>query len=139
MRPRAAASLLFLGAFVTTAPAYGQEHVHAASEQHRIEARRAARPPVVDGVLDDAVWGDAAMLDSFTQQEPSDGAPATERTEVHLLYDAEHFYIGVRAYDSQPSGVIATEMRRDSAQMLEEDNFQVILDTFRDSRSGYMF
>ena len=137
---RPAPFLLFLlGACVTTAPAFGQEHVHTASETPHIEPRRAARPPVVDGVLDDAVWRDAAMLDSFTQQEPNDGAPATERTEVHLLYDAQHLYIGVRAFDSEPSGVIATEMRRDSTQMLEEDNFQVIFDTFRDSRSGYMF
>ena len=139
---RRAAPLLrvLLGACVTAAPAFGQEpHVHGASELHHIDATRAARPPVVDGVLDDAVWRGAAMLDSFTQQEPSDGAPASERTEVRLLYDAEHFYIGVRAFDSLASGIIATEMRRDSPQMLEEDNFQVILDTFRDSRSGYMF
>ena len=139
MRVRHTPVLLLFGALLATAPAYGQEHVHGPSERQHIEARRAARPPVVDGVLDDAVWRDAAILDSFTQQEPSDGAPATERTEVHLLYDAEHLYIGVRAHDTQPSGVIATEMRRDSTQMLEEDNFQVILDTFRDSRSGYMF
>jgi hypothetical protein len=45
----------------------------------------------------------------------------------------------VHAYDSDPAGVIATEMRRDSPRLLEEDNFQLILDTFRDSRSGYMF
>ena len=75
----------------------------------------------------------------FTQQEPSDGEPATERTEVQLLYDANALYIAVHAYDSDPAGVIATEMRRDSPRMLEEDNFQLILDTFRDSRSGYMF
>ena len=45
----------------------------------------------------------------------------------------------MRAFDSDPSGIVATEMRRDSPRMLDEDNFQVILDTFRDSRSGYMF
>jgi len=35
--------------------------------------------------------------------------------------------------------VIATEMRRDSRRILDEDNFQVIIDTFHDLRSGYMF
>jgi hypothetical protein len=75
----------------------------------------------------------------FTQQEPDEGAPSTERTEVYLLYDAETLYIGFRAWDSAQEGVTATEMRRDSDRILEEDNFQIILDTFRDSRSGYMF
>ena len=132
--------LVFLGTVAAAPPAaLAQEHVHSGSEQYQISARRASRPPVVDGVLDEPVWRDAAIFDSFTQQEPTDGAPATERTEVRILYDAEHIYIGVRAFDSNPDGVIATEMRRDSPQLLEEDNFQIILDTFRDSRSGYMF
>jgi hypothetical protein len=109
------------------------------SDPPSISAARASQAPTIDGALDEPVWRDAAMFDSFTQQEPTDGAPATERTEVRVLYDAGHLYIGVRAFDSNPDGVIATEMRRDSLQLLEEDNFQVILDTFRDSRSGYMF
>ena len=122
------------------APAAGQEnHDHGGSGLHHVDARRADVAPAIDGVLDEAVWREAPMLDDFTQQEPSDGAPASERTEVRLLYDAEHLYIGVRALDSDPSGVIATEMRRDSPRLLDEDNFQIILDTFRDSRSGYMF
>jgi hypothetical protein len=120
-------------------PAGGQTHDHGANVQHHIDAMRTERVPVIDGSLDEEEWRDAAMLDSFTQQEPSEGAPASERTEVRVLYDAEHLYIGVRAFDSDPAGVIATEMRRDSPRMLDEDNFQVILDTFRDSRSGYMF
>jgi len=114
--------------------AFGQEHDHSAGEReaYRVEARQAGGAPVIDGVLDEAIWRDAATIDRFTQQEPSDGAPASERTEVRLLYD-------VHAYDSDPAGVIATEMRRDSPRLLDEDNFQIILDTFRDSRSGYMF
>ena len=118
-----------------------QQHDHSVGgrEQHHVEARQAEQAPVIDGNLDEAIWREAAMVDAFTQQEPSDGAPASERTEVLLLYDAEHLYIGLRAFDSDPGSVIATEMRRDSPRLLDEDNFQIILDTFRDSRSGYMF
>ena len=79
------------------------------------------------------------MIDTFTQQEPVNGQPATERTEVRILYDSGNLYIGVHAFDSDPDHLVATEMRRDSARIMDEDNFQVILDTFRDSRSGYMF
>jgi hypothetical protein len=135
------ASLALFGILIVAPSARAQaQHDHSVGrEQFQISATRASQAPVIDGALDEPAWRDAAMFDSFTQQEPTDGAPATERTEVRILYDAEHVYIGVRAFDSDPDGVIATEMRRDSLQLFEEDNFQIILDTFRDSRSGYMF
>ncbi|RPI53324.1 MAG: hypothetical protein EHM55_14150 [Acidobacteria bacterium] len=122
-------------------PLLAQVHHHepGGREQYRVEPTPAAEPPLIDGALDDPVWGRAALIETFTQQEPVEGEPATERTEVRLLYDARALYIGVHAYDSNPAGVIATEMRRDSPRLLDEDNFQIIFDTFRDSRSGYMF
>ena len=106
---------------------------------YQVPAVRVDEGPVLDGVLDDPVWRQAALIDQFIQQEPNEGAPATERTEVLILYDGENLYIGVRAYDSEPDGIISTEMRRDSNRILDEDSFQIILDTFNDSRSGYMF
>ena len=109
------------------------------SEYYRVAPVRVENGPQIDGRLDEEVWLRAAVVDEFVQQEPAEGEPATERTVVRLLYDAEALYIGVEAYDTQPDGVIATEMRRDSLRLLDEDNFQVILDTFQDRRSGYMF
>ena len=109
------------------------------AEPRDIEPRLVERPPEIDGRLDEEAWSMAPVIDDFTQQEPAEGEPASERTEVRLLYNSRWLFIGVRAFDSDPAGIIATEMRRDSERLLEEDNFQVILDTFRDSRSGYMF
>ena len=109
------------------------------SELYRVEPRRVEDAPSIDGRLDEAVWQTAAIIDTFTQQEPAEGEPASERTVVRLLYDARALYIGVEAFDSRPGGVIATEMRRDSPRLFDEDNFQFILDTFQDRRSGYMF
>jgi len=108
-------------------------------ELYRVEAVRIAEGPVIDGSLDEAVWQRAAVIDQFIQQEPEEGAPATERTEVRVLYDGSNLYVGVRAYDSGSNAVIASELRRDSDRLLDEDNFQIILDTFNDSRSAYMF
>ncbi len=93
--------------------------------------------PRIDGTLSDLVWQRAEVIDSFTQQEPNEGEPATDRTEVRVLYDSRNVYIGVHAYSSEP--VVATEMRRDADRLFDEDNFQIIVDTFRDSRNGYMF
>ncbi len=116
-------------------------HLEAQSswERYRVEAVRVDARPVLDGSLDDAVWQQAHTIDQFVQQEPDEGATATERTEVRVLYDAETLYLGVRAYDGSGLLPTATEMRRDSDRILEEDNIQILLDTFKDSRSAYMF
>jgi len=120
-----------------------QSHQHAAADSHRerysIPAIRVDQPPKIDGVLDDEVWKKAPLVEEFTQQEPREGAAASERTEVRVLYDGKTLHIGVHAFDVQPSAIVATEMRRDSDRLLDEDNFQIILDTFNDSRNGYMF
>ena len=104
-----------------------------------VAASRVSVAPVLDGILDEPAWSAAEAIDAFVQQEPDEGAPASERTEARILYDGENLYIGVRAFDSEPDAVIATEMRRDSDRILDEDNFQIILDTFKDYRSAYMF
>jgi Domain of unknown function (DUF5916)/Carbohydrate family 9 binding domain-like len=120
-----------------------QSHQHNAADNHRerysIPAIRVDQPPKIDGVLDDEVWKKAPLVEEFTQQEPREGAAASERTEVRVLYDGKTLHIGVHAFDVQPSAIVATEMRRDSDRLLDEDNFEVILDTFNDSRNGYMF
>ncbi len=138
-------SALALAAFLAGPPrAAAQARVHpsgdnSARERHWIPAVRVDQSPKIDGVLDDAVWQKAAVIDAFTQQEPREGTPASERTEVRVMYDGRSLLIAVHAFDAQPSGIVATEMRRDSDRLLDEDNFQVILDTFNDSRNGYMF
>jgi hypothetical protein len=109
------------------------------ADRYQVRAALTEFPPVLDGIIDEATWGAAGRIDQFVQQEPNEGAPSSERTEIYLLYDAETLYVGVRAWDSSSDGVIATEMRRDSERILQEDNVQIILDTFKDSRSGYMF
>jgi hypothetical protein len=108
-------------------------------ERYQFPAVRVEEGPVIDGVLDDQAWAQAALIDEFVQQEPLSGAPATQRTEVRVLYDGANLYLGVLAFDSSPERVTATEMRRDGSQIANEDSFQIILDTFMDSRSAYMF
>jgi len=137
-RSRGISSFLLLLAalfplIVTTTVAAQSSH-----ERFRVEATHVATGPAIDGVLDDDAWVNAKVISEFIQQEPNEGAPATERTEVRVVYDGANLYIGVHAF-ADPRTIVATEMRRDSERILEEDGFQVILDTFLDRRSGYMF
>src|SRR4030095_6960034 len=120
-----------------------QGHQHPVSgdtprDRYSIPAVKVDHSPKIDGVLDDEVWSRAAVVEEFIQQEPREGEAATERTEVRVMYDGKNVLIGVHAFDALPSSIVATEMRRDSDRLMDEDNFQLILDTFHDSRSGYL-
>ncbi len=72
------------------------------------------------------------------QHEPFDGQPATERTEVRILFDNDALYIAARLFDSDPSGIIRGETRRDIA-LREQDAFIVVLDTYRDRQNAFLF
>ena len=63
-----------------------------------VTAVRAAEAPAIDGRLDDVVWRNAPLIDTFVQEEPIEGAPATERTEVRVAYDSEKVYFGIYAH-----------------------------------------
>ncbi len=137
MKRRTFGLTLLVAATVVVAGAPTPVFAQSSRERPAVRATLATESPAIDGVLNEAVWQAAMPVDTFTQQEPNEGQPATDRTEVRILYDSRHLYIGVRAYATEP--VVATEMRRDSDRLFDEDNFQVILDTFHDSRNGYMF
>lgn len=67
----------------------------------------------LDGILDEAVYATPPPIDGFVQQEPQEGEPATEATEVWLLFSDSNIYVSARLHDSQPGRMIANEMRRD--------------------------
>ena len=50
--------------------------------------------PILDGRLDEQVWGRARPITEFTQLDPEEGRPASARTQVRIVYDAEALYIG---------------------------------------------
>jgi len=102
------------------------------------QAVRVGKGPVLDGRLDDSVWTRAPVLSSFHQHEPFDGSPASERTDVRILFDDDALYIGARLHDSDPAGIVRGEIRRD-ANLKEQDAFIILLDTYLDRQNGFVF
>jgi hypothetical protein len=103
---------------------------------------RAIRLPVplrVDGRLDEAVYGEYRPMTDFIQTEPSAGEAATEKTEVWVTFDADNVYVTVRAWESQPERMIVNEMRRDSTNIFQNENFLFAFDTFYDRRNSVAF
>ena len=105
---------------------------------HRAVATKVVEGPAVDGVLDDAAWAQAAAVDTFTQIEPAEGQPASERTEVRMIFTASTLYVGVQLFDSDPTKIVTTDSRRDSA-LSGQDSFQMIFDTYHDRQNGFIF
>jgi hypothetical protein len=143
---------LVLGAFVgnaasetrldeTSPPAPTPPEVVSRDSHGRATVRAVAvrEPIVVDGLMEERLYREVPAIDGFVQQEPHEGAPATERTEVWLAYDVENVYVSARLWDSHPERIVANELRRDNRNIFHNDNFAVILDTFYDRRNGFLF
>lgn len=97
------------------------------------------RKPVIDGnVMDDPAWQQVPPTSGFTQVQPDEGRPASQRTEVFIGFDDVALYIGVIAYDDNPAGIVVADSRRDSS-LIETDSFQVIIDGLLDRQNGFVF
>jgi hypothetical protein len=102
-------------------------------------ATAVAEPPVVDGdVAGDTAWASATPITTFWQEQPNEGQPASERTEVRVLFTEDTLYVGVMLFDQDPSGIIVSDLRRDSP-LDDGDSFQMILDTYHDRQNGFVF
>ena len=103
-----------------------------------LRAGRATTPVRLDGSLDDNAWRNADSITTLTQTEPREGAPASARTVVRVIATEEAVIVGVRA--EQPPGVPIVSFARDrDASLSNEDHIRVVLDTYLDGRSGYVF
>ena len=91
----------------------------------------------IDGEISEAVWADAPLLTGFTQYDPVEGVPATQRTEARVLLTDDAIYFAVTAYDDVENGIRATLGDRDSFAR-SDDYVRFILDTFNDHRRGYV-
>ncbi len=99
--------------------------------------RVAGSAPSIDGLLDEAVWRSAPPLSGFRQRNPVEGAAASESTEVRFLYTDRDLYVGVRAFDGDPRGVIGRLTRRD--QDVAADEIELFIDSYHDRRSAFAF
>ncbi len=126
------------GAARTSAAGFG-----VARDVGILTGRPTARPPRVrerpriDGRLDDAVWREALHITDFVQQNPVEGAPATEATDVWIAYDSQNFYVAVHAHYEDRSLMRANRVDRD--QTIDDDNIAIFFDTFLDQQRAYRF
>ena len=101
--------------------------VRATSEHIRLDAR-----------FSEPVWATTDSIVDFRQREPLEGAPATERTVVKIIRDAERLYVAIRAYDHDVRSIRSAQLRRD-ADLSSDDNVTLLVDSYRDRRGAFLF
>ena len=104
-----------------------------------VRAVRLADPLRVDGRLEETVYSNVPSMSDFIQNDPVEGQPATERTEVWIFFDDDNVYVVARCWESRPERLVANEMRRDNIRIVSNDNFAWMFDTFYDRRNGVIF
>ena len=118
-------------------PAIAKPRLGAAEPSRIAVAVRVDHPPRLDGTLNDPLWQLAHPIADFRQREPYEGRPATERTEVRILYTRHAVYFGINCVQAQDS-IIATQLRRDISQELD-DYVEIVIDSTHDRRNAYVF
>ena len=93
--------------------------------------------PIIDGTLNEPQWKLAQPITDFTQQDPDEGAPASQKTEIRILYDDEAIYFGCTMYDSDPSRIVGRLARRDDQPV--SDVLSICLDTYHDHQTCFEF
>ncbi|MEZ4415874.1 MAG: DUF5916 domain-containing protein [Gemmatimonadota bacterium] len=103
-----------------------------------VQATFASEAPRLDGRLDEAVWRQAIPVTDFRRDLPSDGGPASEHTEVRVVYTRDALYVGARLNARDPGTVSRLRGRRDSFSLFN-DQFLVMVDSHHDHRTAYVF
>src|SRR5688572_33370021 len=104
-----AASATALAGIVLPAAGSAQPHGPVAT----VQAVRVTVAPRVDGRLDDEGWRNAPAATEFLQRDPDEGKPASERTDLRIVYDDAAVYVGVRLFDREPNRIVRRLSRRD--------------------------
>ncbi len=113
-------------------------HQFAQSQPKSLEAVKATAKPVIDGLLNDAIWQTAPVATSFIQSFPAYNQPASVQSEVRILYDDDAIYIGATLIDD-PSLMRKQLTSRDGEQRQDVDYFSVFFDTYNDQQNGFQF
>lgn len=129
---------LATGTLSAGAPAPAAAQTGSALPQLVVGRPAEGERPLVDGRVDETIWASAEPFSTFIQQEPDEGQPATERTEIRFLLDSETLYVAVVCFDSEPNDIVVSQSRRD-ADLDETDSIQILLDTFNDGQNAFVF
>ena len=134
-------SLLFGQACLFTSLLYAQTPAAADTStfvRETLNIPRTTLKPVIDGILDDEIWQQAAVVTDFHQVFPVDHGAPTQESIFYVTYDDRYFYVAARLFDTEPEAILARTMIQGQSLRFD-DNIHIILDTFDNRRTGFRF
>lgn len=111
--------------------------VLSAQDNKHLEALFIESEIKIDGEVDEFIWSKAKIADGFTQSTPVYGNPASQKTEVKVLYDNDALYVSAIMYEPSKDSVTTTLSNRDDFG--NADYFGVIIDTYGSSTIGFAY
>ena len=111
----------------------------SSSVMKSLDAVRVQEPITIDGLLDEASWTSAAVVEDVHQILPVEYAEPSQRSLFLVLYDDEALYLAGKMYDDEPELITANVLRGKNGDSWRDDQFYVYLDPFNNKRSGYLF
>ena len=132
-------SVVIVGLALLLAPGVAPAQTLASSSASRghdlpvpaIAATRRGSAIVIDGRINEPAWAQTPVITELLQIDPDEGKPASERTEVRILYDDEALYVSGRMFDSHGAGGVTTRLARRDANN-DSDGFQIVIDSYHD-------
>lgn len=112
--------------------------IRVTAKEPEVHVGIATSPIRLDGILDEPAWPGAGIIPDLTQQNPRPEEPTPYFTEIRLLRDGKNFYLGIRCEDPDPRKIAIHTLKRDG-DMSGDDAISVVLDTYRDHRTGFLF
>lgn len=122
-------AVLLMGAIVTSA--------QTSVQKRRLAALRTEERIVIDGVLKEPVWANAATAADFVQTSPSPGAASAFNTQIKVIYDNSGIYIGAQMLDPRPDSILQELTQRD--RLGNTDVFGIFIDAYQDGLNGLGF
>ncbi|MFA5849204.1 MAG: DUF5916 domain-containing protein [Bacteroidales bacterium] len=126
--------LIIFTLFLFIALKSGAQH----SMPDTLKAHFAFAEITLDGKLNETEWSSAQIISNFKQRELIEGADASEKTEVSVIFTRNAIYLGIRCHDSDPNRIVARYLQRDF-DWGSDDSFETIISPFNDKRNGYLF
>ena len=138
--------LFFLSLLLVATPLAAQEEPNDRLKAIRLTPEQ-SETMRLDGVLSEPFWETAAAITDLRQQEPEEGATATEATEIRVVMDGSTLYVGIFARDREPDRIVSRVLQRDRVMEVDHDGLQftgddaiaILFDPFHSSRNAFVF
>jgi len=129
--------LLFCAIFIVQASLYSQDSTTVIPKRiYTTKALSGEKPPFIDGIMNEAVWGQVEWENDFVESRPDENTPPSNQTRFKIIYDTKNIYIGIQCLDSLPDKIVKRLSRRDG---FDGDWVGVFIDSYYDKRTAFGF